>query len=91
MQNILINFIMIVLVNFLFDYYKSKRMYNKFNKEKQEMMGDIDAIHPNDKVLVAGSIVATVEKLEEEFLVLKLSEDTTIKVLKNTVIKFPGQ
>ncbi|OHD96482.1 MAG: preprotein translocase subunit YajC [Sulfurimonas sp. RIFCSPHIGHO2_12_FULL_36_9] len=65
-------------------YFVIIRPQQKEAKARKEM---IDALQKGDKVITAGGIIVTVYKVEEQFLSVKINEDTTVKITKDSVIR----
>ena len=53
-------------------------------KAKKEM---IDALKKGDKVVTNGGFIVTIHKIEEEFLSVKINDDTVIKMIKDSIAK----
>lgn len=65
-------------------YFVIIRPQQKEAKARKEM---INALQKGDKVITAGGIIVTVYKVEEQFLSVKINEDTTVKITKDSVIR----
>ena len=47
----------------------------------------IDALKKSDKIVTSGGIIATVHKVEEKFLSVKLNDDVVVKITKDAVAR----
>lgn len=54
-------------------------------KKQQQHEKEIAGLKPNDKVITAGGIYATVSKVKEKSLVLEISKGIEVEVIPNTV------
>ncbi len=54
-------------------------------KKVKEHRNTVDALKKGDKVLTGGGIYATVTDVQEDVLTVRIAEDVTIKVKKDTV------
>lgn len=65
-------------------YFVIIRPQQKEEKNRLEM---IEALKKGDKIVTAGGLIATVYKVEENFLSVKINEETTAKVTKKAVVR----
>jgi preprotein translocase subunit YajC len=65
-------------------YFVIIRPQQKEAKNRQAM---IEALKKGDKVITAGGLIVTVYKVEEQYLSVKINEDVTVKVTKDSVIR----
>lgn len=65
-------------------YFVIIRPQQKEAKSRKEM---IESLKKGDKVITAGGIIVTVYKVEERFLLVKINEDVTVKITKDSVIR----
>lgn len=68
-------------------YFVIIRPNQKEEKTRQEM---IAALKKGDEVITSGGIIATVHKVEEQFLSVKINEDVIVKITKNSVVRKYG-
>ena len=54
-------------------------------KKQQEHEAEVAALKPNDKVLTAGGIYATVKKVKEKVLVIEIADGVEIEILADSV------
>ena len=87
MKDILINFLMIILVTFLFDYIKNKRMYAQFSKDQHALVASTNSLKKGDKVLVSGSIVGIVLSDKDGYVQVEVAKDVIIEVVKTALLK----
>ena len=65
-------------------YFLIIRPQQKQAKEHKEM---INSLTKGDKIVTNGGLICTVVKPEEEFIKVKLNDDTVVKIDKNYVAK----
>ena len=65
-------------------YFVIIRPQQKEAKQRQEM---IEALKKGDKIVSVGGVIATVHKVEEKFLSVKINDDTVIKITKDAVAR----
>ncbi|MDQ1267844.1 MAG: preprotein translocase subunit YajC [Campylobacterota bacterium] len=65
-------------------YFVIIRPQQKESKNRQAM---IEALKKGDKIVTAGGLIATVYKVEEQFLSVKINEETTVKITKEAVAR----
>ncbi|MCW8895915.1 MAG: preprotein translocase subunit YajC [Sulfurimonas sp.] len=65
-------------------YFVIIRPQQKEAKSRREM---IEALKKGDKVVTAGGMIVVVYKVEEEFLSVKINDDTIIKITKEAVTR----
>ncbi|MCK4875406.1 MAG: preprotein translocase subunit YajC [Sulfurimonas sp.] len=63
-------------------YFVIIRPQQKEAKSRKEM---IDALAKGDKVVTVGGVIAIVNKVEENFLSVKINDDTIVKITKEAV------
>lgn len=54
-------------------------------KKQQEHEAEVASLKPNDKVLTAGGIYATVKKVKEKVLVIEIADGVEIEILADSV------
>lgn len=65
-------------------YFVIIRPQQKEAKNRLEM---IEALKKGDRIVTVGGIIATVYKVEEQFLSVKINEETTVKITKEAVAR----
>ena len=65
-------------------YFVIIRPQQKEAKSRKEM---IEALKKGDKIVTGGGIIATVYKVEENFLSIKINDDTIVKITKEAVAR----
>jgi len=65
-------------------YYVIIRPQQKEAKAKKEMLS---AIKKGDKVITNGGFIVIVHKVEDNFLSVKLNDDTVVKITKDSIAK----
>jgi len=65
-------------------YFVIIRPQQKEAKARQEM---IDALKKGDKVVTNGGFIVVVHKVEENFLSIKMNDDTITKITKDSIAK----
>lgn len=65
-------------------YFVIIRPQQKEAKTRKEM---IEALKKGDKVITSGGLIVVVYKVEEQFLSVKINEDTIVKMTKDSVIR----
>jgi len=65
-------------------YFVIIRPQQKEASSRKEM---IEALKKGDKVVTAGGVIATVYKVEENFLSVKINDDTIVKMTKDAVAR----
>ena len=65
-------------------YFVIIRPQQKEAKARQEM---IVALKKGDRVITAGGLIVVVYKVEEQFLSLKINEESIVKITKDSVIR----
>ena len=65
-------------------YFVIIRPQQKEAKQRQEM---ITALSKGDKIVTGGGVIATVHKVEEKFLSVKINDDTVVKITKDAVTR----
>jgi len=65
-------------------YFVIIRPQQKEAKTRQEM---IDALKKGDKVITNGGFIVVIQKVEEKFLSVKMNDDTTVKLTKDSIAK----
>lgn len=71
-----------LLIFIVIFYFLLIRPQQKRQKDHEK---EVSSLKPNDKVLTAGGIYATVLKIKEGTLVLEIAKDVEIEVLADTV------
>lgn len=56
-------------------------------KEEKNRRAMIEALKKGDKVITTGGLIVTVYKVEEQYLSVKINEDVTVKITKDSVIR----
>jgi len=65
-------------------YFVIIRPQQKEAKSRKEM---IEALKKGDKVITNGGLIVVVYKVEENFLSVKINDDTIIKITKDAIAK----
>lgn len=65
-------------------YFVIIRPQQKEAKARQEM---ITALKKGDKVITTGGLIVIVNKVEEQFLNVKINEEVVVKITKDSVIR----
>lgn len=63
-------------------YFVIIRPQQKEAKSRKEM---ISALAKGDKVVTAGGVIVVIHKVEENFLSVKINDDTIVKITKEAV------
>ncbi len=71
-----------LIVLFAIFYFLVIRPQQKQAKTHKEMLG---ALKKGDKVITNGGLIATIVKPEEDFIKIKLNDDTTVKVSREYI------
>ena len=56
-------------------------------KEAKAKVAMIEALKKGDKVLTSGGFIVVIQKVEEKFLTVKINDDITAKIVKDSVSK----
>ncbi len=73
-----------LLILFAIFYFLIIRPQNKQRKEHEAM---IAGLQKGDKIITNGGLVATVIKPEEDFIKIKLNDETVVKLDRNYVAR----
>ncbi|HIP29526.1 MAG TPA: preprotein translocase subunit YajC [Sulfurospirillum arcachonense] len=73
-----------LIVLFAIFYFLVIRPQQKQAKTHKEMLG---ALKKGDKVITNGGLIGEVVKPEEDFIKVKLNDDTTVKVSRDYIAK----
>ena len=65
-------------------YFVIIRPQQKEASTRKEM---IEALAKGDKVVTTGGLIVTVYKVEEQFLSVKLNDDTVVRATKDSVLR----
>ena len=65
-------------------YFVIIRPQQKEAKEKKSM---IEALAKGDKVVTTGGFIVVVYKVEEQFLSIKMNDDTIVKIAKDAIAR----
>ncbi|RLC26337.1 MAG: preprotein translocase subunit YajC [Deltaproteobacteria bacterium] len=65
-------------------YFVIIRPQQKEAKTRKEM---IDSLKKSDKVITNGGFIVVVHKVEENFLSVKINDDTIVKITKDSIAK----
>ncbi len=65
-------------------YYVIIRPQQKEAKAKKEML---ESLKKGDKVITNGGFIVVVHKVEDNFLTVKLNDDTLVKITKDSIAK----
>lgn len=65
-------------------YFVIIRPQQKEAKTRQEM---IMALKKGDRVITAGGLIVVVNKVEEQFLSVKINDESIVKITKDSVIR----
>ncbi len=80
-QSVIAQFLPLVILFAIF-YFLIIRPQQKQQKEHQEML---KSLKKGDRIVTAGGLIAEVVKPEEDFIKIKLNDDTVVKLEKNFV------
>jgi len=73
-----------LIILFAIFYFLIIRPQQQHQKAHKEM---IDALGKGDKIVTSGGIIAVIAKVEEDFIKIKLNDDTIVKLDKAYVAK----
>lgn len=76
------SFIPMMVVMFIVIYFFMIRPEQKKQKQKQNMMGNLKK---GDKVLTIGGVYGTVGNVKDDVVMVKISENTTVKLAKSAI------
>ena len=79
--NPLVTFMPLILMFAIF-YFLLIRPQQKKQKETQEMVKNLKK---GDKVVTTGGVIGTVHTLQDDYVVLKVGDDTKIEVLRSYI------
>lgn len=65
-------------------YFVIIRPQQKEAKSRQEM---IVALKKGDRVITAGGLIVVVYKVEEQFLSVKINDESIVKITKDSVVR----
>ena len=65
-------------------YFVIIRPQQKEAKEKKSM---IEALAKGDKVTTTGGFIVVIHKVEEQFLSVKMNDDTIVKIAKDAIAR----
>ncbi len=82
-SNGLASFLPLIFLFAIF-YFLIIRPQQKHQKDHAAML---DALEKGDKIITAGGLVATIVKAEEDFIKIKLNDDTVVKLDRAYVSK----
>ena len=80
-QSVIGQFLPLIILFAIF-YFLIIRPQQKQQKEHKEML---ESLKKGDKIVTAGGIIAEVVKPEEDFIKIKLNDDTIVKLEKSFV------
>ena len=80
-QSVIAQFLPLIILFAIF-YFLIIRPQQKQQKEHQEM---INSLQKGDRIVTSGGLIAEVVKPEEDFIKIKLNDDTVVKLEKNFV------
>ncbi len=83
MSNQLTQFLPIILLFAIF-YFLIIRPQQKAQKEHKAML---EALQKGDKIITNGGLIAEIVKPEEDFIKIKLNDETIVKLERNSVAK----
>ena len=83
MQQGLMQFLPLILLFAIF-YFLIIRPQQKAQKEHKKML---ESLQKGDKVVTSGGLIAEVIKPEEDFIKIKLNDDTIVKIVKDYIVK----
>jgi len=73
-----------LIILFAIFYFLIIRPQQKQQKAHQEMLS---ALEKGDKIITSGGLIAVIVKPEEDFIKIKLNDDTIVKLDKSFVAK----
>jgi len=56
-------------------------------KQQKEHKAMLDSLAKGDKVITSGGLLAEVVKPEEDFIKIKLNDDTVVKIVREYIVK----
>lgn len=80
-SNFLVNILPIVIIMVLFYFIIIRPEY----KRRQEHQKVLDNLKKGDKVVTAGGIFGTIAGIEDDTVILAVTDNVKIKILKTTV------
>ncbi len=83
MSNQLAQFLPIILLFAIF-YFLIIRPQQKAQKEHKAM---IESLKKGDKIITNGGLIAEVVKPEEDFIKIKINDETVVKLERNSVAR----
>jgi len=83
MQNAFVQLLPFIALFAIF-YFLIIRPQQKQQKEHKEML---ESLKKGDKVVTAGGLIAEVVKPEEDFIKIKLNDDTVVKIVREYIVK----
>ncbi len=83
MSNQLAQFLPIILLFAIF-YFLIIRPQQKAQKEHKAM---IESLKKGDKIITNGGLIAEVVKPEEDFIKIKINDETVVKLERNSVTR----
>ncbi len=83
MQQGLMQFLPLILLFAIF-YFLIIRPQQKAQKEHKQML---ESLQKGDKIVTSGGLIAEVLKPEEDFIKIKLNDDTVVKIVKDYIVK----
>ncbi len=83
MSNQLAQFLPIILLFAIF-YFLIIRPQQKAQKEHKAML---ESLKKGDKIITNGGLIAEIVKPEEDFIKIKLNDETVVKLERNSVAR----
>ncbi|WP_104698066.1 MULTISPECIES: preprotein translocase subunit YajC [unclassified Helicobacter] len=80
-QNVVSAFLPFVVLILIFYFFIIRPQRNQQKKHKEM----IDSLTKGDKIVTTGGFICEVVKAEEKFFTVKLSDDTTARVVKEYI------
>ncbi len=78
-----LSFIMMLVIFFVFIYFAIWRPQNKRAKEQRNMLS---ALAKGDEIMTAGGLLGRINKINEQYIALAVTETTEIIVQKSAVV-----
>jgi len=73
-----------LIILFAIFYFLIIRPQQKHQKAHKAMLGDLEK---GDKIITTGGLIVVIAKVEEEFIKIKLNNDTIVKLDRESVAK----
>ncbi|HPD95345.1 MAG: preprotein translocase subunit YajC [Bacteroidales bacterium] len=81
--NPMMTFLMFALIIVVFYFF----MIRPQMKRQKELRKFQEALKKGDKVIIGGGIYGKITEVKEEYAVVEIADNTTVKVVKSTIIR----